>query len=210
MPLAPKSPHSCAMATPASRSSWSRRDSPSAVTTTRSCCEPPLRDADDVAAVWAALADGTLDTVGTDHIPHARAAKLAPGLSFDRIPPGVSNLETLLPMLYSEGVRKGRITLSRLVEVLASSPAHVAGMYPRKGALAIGSDGDVVIFDPWARRIVRAADLHSACDYDPYEGWDVTGWPEVVLSRGDVVFKRGSVVAKPGRGKLVPRAPSPH
>ena len=83
-------------------------------------------------------------------------------------------------------------------------------MYPRKGALAIGSDGDVVIFDPWARRIVRAADLHSACDYDPYEGWDVTGWPEVVLSRGDVVFERGSVVAKPGRGKLVPRAPSPH
>jgi len=172
--------------------------------------QPPLRESDDVAAVWAGLADGTLDTVGTDHIPHLRAAKLAPGLSFDRIPPGVSNLETLLPMLYSEGVRAERITLSRLVEVLASAPARIAGMYPRKGALAIGSDADVVIFDPQAERTIHAADLHSACDYDPYEGWAVTGWPEVVLSRGEVVFQRGSVIAKPGRGKLVPRAPSAH
>jgi len=172
--------------------------------------QPPLRDADDVAAVWAALADATLDTVGTDHIPHSRAAKLAPGLSFDRIPPGVSNLETLLPMLYSEGVRTGRITLSRLVELLASSAARIAGMYPRKGALAIGSDADVVVFDPDARRTIRATDLHSACDYDPYEGWDVTGWPEIVLSRGEVVFERDSLVAKPGRGELVLRAPSAH
>jgi dihydropyrimidinase len=169
--------------------------------------QPPLREAEDVAAVWAALADGTLDTVGTDHIPRLRAEKLAPGLSFDHIPPGVSNLETLLPMLYSEGVAKGRLTLARLVEVLASAPARIAGMYPRKGVLAEGSDADVVVFDPNVRRVVRAAELHSACDYDPYEGWDVTGWPEVVLSRGEVVFERGTVMGRPGRGRLVPRAP---
>ena len=169
--------------------------------------QPPLREAEDVAALWAALADGTLDTVGTDHIPRLRAEKLTPGLSFDRIPPGVSNLETLLPMLYSEGVAKGRLTLARLVEVLATAPARIAGMYPRKGVLAEGSDADVVVFDPNARRVVRAAELHSACDYDPYEGWDVTGWPEVVLSRGEVVFERGTVVGRPGRGRLVPRAP---
>src|SRR5947209_6983898 len=168
--------------------------------------QPPLREADDVDAVWAALADGTLDTVGTDHIPHTRAAKLAAGLTFDRIPPGVSNLETLLPMLYSEGVRKGRLTLSRLVEVLATAPARIAGMYPRKGALAAGSDADIVIFDPNARRTIHAADLHSACDYDPYEGWDVTGWPEVVLLRGEVAFERGDMRAKPGRGGFVPRS----
>jgi len=154
-----------------------------------------------------ALADGTLDTVGTDHIPRLRAEKLAPGLSFDRIPPGVSNLETLLPMLYSEGVVQGRLTLARLVEVLATAPARIAGMYPRKGVIAEGSDADVVVFDPSARRIVRAAELHSACDYDPYEGWNVTGWPEVVLSRGEAVFERGTVVGRPGRGRLVPRAP---
>ena len=168
--------------------------------------QPPLREPDDVAAVWAALADETLDTVGTDHIPHTRAAKLAPGLSFDRIPPGVSNLETLLPMLYSEGVRTGRLALARLVEVLATAPARIAGMYPRKGVLAIGSDADVVVFDPQARRTIRAADLHSACDYDPYEGWDVTGWPESVISRGEIVFDRGDIRAPARRGRFVSRS----
>jgi len=169
--------------------------------------QPPLREPDDVDAVWAALADGTLDTVGTDHIPHTRAAKLAPGLTFDKIPPGVSNLETLLPMLYSEGVRKGRLTLARLVDVLAAAPARIAGMYPRKGALAVGSDADIVVFDPDARRTIRAVDLHSACDYDPYEGWEVTGWPEVVVSRGEAVFERGAITGRHGRGRLVARAP---
>jgi len=168
--------------------------------------QPPLREPGDVAAVWSALADGTLDTVGTDHIPHTRAAKLAAGLTFDKIPPGVSNLETLLPMLYSEGVRGGRLTLARLVEVLATAPARIAGMYPRKGVLAVGSDADIVIFDPNARRMIRAADLHSACDYDPYEGWDVTGWPEVVVMRGEVAYERGNMRAKPGRGSFVPRS----
>jgi dihydropyrimidinase len=169
--------------------------------------QPPLREADDVAAVWEALADGTLDTVGTDHIPHPRAAKLAAGVPFDRIPPGVSNLETMLPMLYSEGVAKSRLTLRRLVEVLSSSPARIAGMYPRKGALAVGSDADVVVLDPSARRTIRAAKLHSACDYDPYEGWEVTGWPELVLSRGETVYADGDIRGRPGRGKLVERAP---
>ena len=168
--------------------------------------QPPLRESDDIDAVWAALADGTLDTVGTDHIPYLRAAKLAPGLTFDRIPPGVSNLETLLPMLYSEGVRKGRLTLARLVEVLAAAPARIAGMYPQKGVIAIGSDADLVVFDPEARRTIHAADLHSACDYDPYEGWDVIGWPEVVLLRGEVAFASGQIEAKPGRGSFVPRS----
>lgn len=172
--------------------------------------QPPLREEDDVAAIWAALADGTLDTVGTDHIPHTRAAKLAPGLTFDRIPPGVSNLETLLPMLFSEGVRKKRITLSRMVEVVATVPARIAGMHPRKGVLAVGSDADVVVFDPDARRVIRSTELHSACDYDPYEGWDVTGWPEVVLSRGEAVFGRGDIRAKAGRGRFVPRSALSH
>lgn len=172
--------------------------------------QPPLRSADDVASVWESLADGTLDTVGTDHIPHLRAAKLAPGLSFDQIPPGVSNLETMLPMLFSEGVRKKRITLPRLVEVLAAAPARIAGMYPRKGVLAVGSDADVVVFDPRARRTIHAAKLHSACDYDPYEGWDVTGWPELVIARGEVVFERGELRADAGRGRLVARAALAH
>jgi dihydropyrimidinase len=172
--------------------------------------QPPLREPDDVDAVWGALSDGTLDTVGTDHVPYTRAAKLAPGLTFDKIPPGVSNLETLLPMLNSEGVRKGRLTLARLVEVLAAAPARIAGMYPRKGVLAVGSDADVVILDPNARRTIRATELHSASDYDPYEGWEVTGWPEVVISRGEVAFEPRELRAEAGRGKFVTRAALAH
>ena len=165
--------------------------------------QPPLRDPSDVDAIWRALADGTLDTVGTDHYPHSRAAKLAPDLTFDRIPPGVSNLETLLPMLHSEGVRRGRITIERLVDVLATTPARLAGL-ATKGEIAVGKDADLVLFDPARTRTVRAAELHSACDYDPYEGWEVTGWPRLVLLRGEVAYD-GEVRARPGDGRLTRR-----
>ena len=169
--------------------------------------QPPLREQADVYAVWRALADGTLDTVGTDHIPWTRAQKLAPGLSFDRIPPGVANLETLLPMLYSEGVRRGRLTLERLVDVLATAPARIAGL-AAKGEVAVGKDADVVLFDPALTRTIRASDMHSAADYDPYEGWVVTGWPRTVLRRGETVYD-GEIRARPGSGRFVPRAAAP-
>jgi len=168
--------------------------------------QPPLRDKADVDAVWAALAGGALDTVGTDHIPHTRAAKLAPGLPFDRIPPGVANLESMLPMLYSEGVRRGRISLERMVEVLATAPARIAGLAPRKGAVTVGADADLVIFDPARRRTIHASEMHSACDYDPYEGCDVTGWPAITLLRGEVAFADGEVRARPGTGRFTARS----
>jgi dihydropyrimidinase len=166
--------------------------------------QPPLRDRDDVDAIWRALAEGTLDTVGTDHYPHRRAAKLDPSLAFDRVPPGVPNLETLLPMLYSEGVRRGRLTVERMVDVLATTPARIAGLAPRKGAIAVGADADIVVFDPARTRTIRASELHSACDYDPFDGWEVTGWPEVVMRRGEVAYD-GEVRARPGSGRFVPR-----
>ncbi|HUG56367.1 MAG TPA: amidohydrolase family protein [Candidatus Limnocylindrales bacterium] len=169
--------------------------------------QPPLREPADVEAVWAALADGTLATVGTDHIPHRLSDKIDPGRTFDRIPPGMANLETMLPMLHSEGVLRGRLTLRRLVEVLAAAPARIAGLAPRKGAIAVGADADLVLFDPALRRTVRAADTFTACDHDPFEGWEVTGWPVVTLSRGEVLYARGEIVAPPGRGRFVPRAP---
>ena len=167
--------------------------------------QPPLRERDDVDAIWAALADRSLDTVATDHIPRTRAQKLAPGLAFDKIPPGVSNLETLLPMLYSEGVRKKRITVERLVDLLATTPARIAGM-SAKGEVAVGKDADLVLFDPERTRTIRASDMHSAADYDPYEGWEVTGWPRVVLLRGAVAYD-GAIRASAGSGRFVPRAP---
>lgn len=166
--------------------------------------QPPLREREDVDAMWDALASGLIDTVGTDHYPHLRAAKLAPGLAFDAVPPGVANLETLLPMLYSEGVRRGRLTLERLVDVLATSPARIAGLRG-KGEIAVGADADIVVFDPDERRTVRASEMHSACDYDPYEGWEVTGWPSVTLLRGEIAHAKDEILARPGVGRLVAR-----
>ena len=168
--------------------------------------QPPLRPRSDVEAVWDALRSGPLDTVCTDHIPYTRARKLDPALDFSRIPPGMSNLETLLPMLYSEGVRTGRITLPRLVELLATNPARLAGLAPRKGAIAPGADADLVVFDPERTRTIRAPEMQSAADYDVFEGWGVTGWPEITISRGEVVFEDGRVTGQPGRGQFVPRA----
>jgi dihydropyrimidinase len=167
--------------------------------------QPPLREQADVYAVWRALADGTLDTVGTDHIPRNRADKLAPGLTFDKIPPGVANLETLLPMLYSEGVRKERLSIERLVDVLATRPARIAGM-TTKGEIAAGMDADLVLFDPAKTRTIRAKEMHSACDYDPYDGWEVTGWPRTVLLRGEIAYDRGEIRAAAGAGRLVRRS----
>jgi dihydropyrimidinase len=166
--------------------------------------QPPLRDLEDVDAMWKALRDGIIDTVGTDHYPHMRAAKLAPGLAFDRVPPGVANLETLLPMLYSEGVRRGRLTLERMVDVLATAPARIAGLRG-KGEIGVGNDADIVIFDPEHTRTIRASEMHSACDYDPYEGWEVTGWPALTLLRGQTAYASGEILAKPGAGRLIRR-----
>ena len=166
--------------------------------------QPPLRDHDDVDAIWAGLADGSLDTVATDHIPRNRADKMAPGLAFDQIPPGVSNLETLLPMLYSEGVRKNRITVERLVDLLATTPARIAGLRD-KGEVAVGKDADLVLFDPDRTRTIAVGEMHSAADYDPYEGWTVTGWPRVVFLRGEIAFD-GQIRAKAGAGRFAFRS----
>jgi dihydropyrimidinase len=122
------------------------------------------------------------------------------------VPPGVANLETLLPMLYSEGVRRGRLTVERMVDVLATTPSRIAGLRG-KGEIAVGNDADLVVFDPEETRTIRASAMHSACDYDPYEGWLVTGWPALTLLRGEIAYAEGRIVARPGRGRLVTRSP---
>lgn len=123
------------------------------------------------------------------------------------IRPGVANLRTLLPMLHSEGVRRGRLTLERLVDVLCATPARLAGLAPRKGALVPGADADLVVLDPELRRAVRSADLRSNADHDPFDGWEVTGWPVLTLARGRVVFRDGELTAAPPQGRFVPRSP---
>lgn len=170
--------------------------------------QPPLREAADVAAIWAGIRQGTVHTVCTDHAPWSLAAKLDPALSITNLRPGAENLQTMLPMLYSEGVRTGRISLSRFVEVLATNPAKLFGLYPRKGTIAVGSDADIVIFDPDLARVITADMLKSNADYSVYEGWEVTGWPVLTLRRGEVVFRDDAVIGLPGSGQLVRRGPT--
>lgn len=169
--------------------------------------QPPLRERDDVDALWDGLADGALSTVGTDHFPHRRAAKLDPAHTFDRIPPGTANLQTLLPMLWSEGVRRRRITPSQLVQILSWGPATCAGLSARKGRVVPGHDADLVVFDPDLRRTVRSTDLVSNADHDPFDGWEVTGWPVTVLCRGRVVHRYRERVDAAGHGRWQPRSP---
>ena len=169
--------------------------------------QPPLRTDSDVAALWQGLADGRIDMLATDHAPWTREQKLDPNLSISRLRPGVSALRFMLPIYFSEGVGKGRISVERFVETTSTTPAKTFGLYPRKGVIQEGADADIIVFDPNRTKAVRAEDDPSNADYSLYEGWEVTGWPHVVLRRGGTVFDEDRVVASPGTGKLVNRAP---
>jgi dihydropyrimidinase len=167
--------------------------------------QPPLREQHDLDALWAGLRQGVIHTVCTDHAPWSLAAKLDPALSIANLRPGVENLQTMIPMLYSEGVRRGRMSLNKLVEVTSTNAAKLFGLYPRKGTIAVGSDADLVLFDPNLTRTVEAAMLKSRAGYSVYEGWQVTGWPVITLRRGEVVFEKDEVVGQPGSGMLMKR-----
>ena len=166
--------------------------------------QPPLRTQADQDALWAALANGEIDTVATDHAPWMYADKVGGHLDIRTIPPGVADLDVMPPMLWSHGVNTGRISRQRFVQVSSSNAARLLGLYPRKGALAVGSDADIVIWDADLTREIRAADFQSQSDYTPYEGWSNTGWPVVTISRGDVIARDGHVTAASGRAR-VPR-----
>ena len=165
---------------------------------------PPLREASQMQVMWDGLRNDNLQTVATDHCGWNLAQKKE-GKAVDELLPGMSNLETLIPMLYSEGVGKGRLSLSRFVEVSATNPAKLFGIYPQKGTIAVGSDADIVIFDPNKEVTIRHRDMHSRVDYELYEGFQVTGWPTHTLSRGEVIVENGSVLGNAGRGRLLKR-----
>lgn len=169
---------------------------------------PPLRGAGDQAALWAGLAAGHVDTCCTDHAAWTLEDKLDPELTIATARPGMSELETLMPVLYSEGVRKGRLTLQRFVEVTSTNAAKLFGLFPRKGTIAVGSDADLVIWDPDAHRPIVGAEGMSRSGYSLYEGWDVVGAPAQTISRGEVVYSDGHVQGEPGRGRMLRRSPT--
>ena len=166
---------------------------------------PPLRDQADRDALWRGLAAGDIDTVCSDHAPWTLAAKLDPALDVVTARQGVADLETLMPMLYSEGVAAGRISLDRFVELTSSRAARLFGLYPRKGAIAVGSDADLALWDPQARRVVDGARMQSRAGYSVYDGWTVQGWPRFVTRRGQLVLADGTCTALRGQGRWARR-----
>jgi dihydropyrimidinase len=169
--------------------------------------QPPLRDGDDVEALWKGLEDGSIDTLGTDHAPWTREQKLDPGLDVTRLRPGVANLQTMLPVLYSEGVLSKKISLSRFVAVTSTNAAKLLGLYPAKGTIEVGSDADIVLWDPSETKTVRREDLFSRAGFSLFEGMRITGWPQVVLRRGEVVYDKGQILARAGSGRVPRRGP---
>jgi dihydropyrimidinase len=168
---------------------------------------PPLRTAADRDAMWAGLAAGDLDLIATDHVPDRAAVEKGDalrGVPFDRISNGAPGIETLLAIVYSEGVARGKLTLERMVDVLATTPARRFGLR-RKGSIEAGRDADIVLFDPSARRTLRAADLHHTSDYTPYEGFEVAGAVRFVFLGGRAVIRDGAFVGDRGYGRFVER-----
>ncbi|MGI8475088.1 MAG: dihydropyrimidinase [Thermomicrobiales bacterium] len=167
--------------------------------------QPPLRSQTDREAIWRGIASGEIDTLCTDHAAWTMADKVTPEMDVATVRPGVPDLDTMLPMLFSEGVGTGRISLERFVELTSTNAAKLFGLYPRKGTIAPGADADLVIWDPSISRPVRATAMFTNSDYSPYEGWEVTGWPVTTISRGEVVFDDGRILSEPGRGKVLRR-----
>ncbi|HEU4327327.1 MAG TPA: dihydropyrimidinase [Roseiflexaceae bacterium] len=178
-------------------------------------CSPPYREVHDQEALWRGVADGSLQVISTDHCPFwfeggrdGRSAGKELGRdSFAAIPNGCPGIEDRMIVLYTQGVRAGRFSLNRWVELCCTNPAKLFGCYPRKGAITPGSDADIVVWDPQRKGVITAAAQHQRTDYNLYEGMEVTGLPSVVLSRGRVLVQDGEWKGERGAGAFVPRRP---
>jgi dihydropyrimidinase len=169
---------------------------------------PPLRGGADVEALWGGILSGSIHTCCTDHAPAPKADKLDPTRDITTVSPGMADLETMMPLLWSEGVATGRISAERFVEITSTNAARIFGIYPQKGTVAVGGDADLVVWDPDAVRTFRADEAQTNTDFSLYEGWDITGWPAVTISRGEVVAQDGRITAEPGRGRRIRTVPT--
>ncbi len=171
-------------------------------------CSPPPRDKANQEIIWDGLGDGLFTVFSSDHAPFrfddAQGKKIGGGeVPFRHIPNGIPGLETRLPLLYSEGVLAGRITLQKFVELTATNPAKAYGLHPRKGTIAVGSDADLVVWDERELQVDNRA-LHHAVDYTPYEGMRLKAWPGLTLARGEVVWDGRNFTGAAGRGRFLP------
>ena len=169
---------------------------------------PPLREKKDQEALWSGINQGLVQVVGTDHCPFTLEQKAMGKDDFSKIPNGHPAIEHRIEFVFSEGVKKGKISLNKFVEVCSTNAAKIFGMYPKKGTIAIGSDADLVVFDPNKKHTISAETHHMRCDYSGYEGWEVTGKTETVLLRGQIAIENEECKLKPGDGKFIKRGKS--
>ncbi len=163
---------------------------------------PPLRDEASQERLWQGIREGTIECVGSDHCSTTKDLKK----SMWEGPPGAPGMGTLLPIMLSEGVNKGKITLEKLVEVCCLNNAKISGIYPQKGALQVGSDADLVVLDLDKKSKLTTEQMHyEVADYSPFEGWEIKGRPVLTMLRGHVVVEDGELVAIPGVGRYIPR-----
>lgn len=166
---------------------------------------PPLRKKPDQAALWKGLSMGAIQVISTDTCTFTRQQKESGKDDFTKLPGGLPGIETLVPIIYSEGVRKGFISLNQWVDYISTTPAKMFGLYPKKGCLSPGSDADVVIFDPEKSVEIKSGNLHYNVDYSPFEGMTIQGWPSITISRGKIIYKEGKFQGKKDWGKFIPR-----
>jgi dihydropyrimidinase len=167
---------------------------------------PPIRSEEMRRGLWERVAKGEIHSVGSDHCGYSLAQR-GESDDFTRVSPGIPGVETSLPLLYTFGVEAGLIGMADLVRLLATGPARIFGLYPRKGRLSEGADADVVLFDPRARRRLRDEDLHSAAGFSPYAGLELSGSVRTTICRGRVVYDQGTVTGEPGWGRFIERTP---
>jgi dihydropyrimidinase len=170
---------------------------------------PPLREKWHQDVLWKGLAKNDLQVISTDHCPFCMADQKVLGANdFSKIPNGAPGIETRLTLVHDGGVRHGRISMNRFVELCSTTPAKMFGLFPRKGTIAVGSDADIVIFDPRRKATLGVKTLHMKVDYNPYEGRTVEGSPSTVISNGQVIIDGDKFVGSRGRGRFLRRGPS--
>ena len=167
---------------------------------------PPLRTAADQEALWQGVIDGSIDVVATDHCSFSFADKVKYGKDdFRQCPGGCPGVETRLPVIFSAGVAEGRISINRFVDLVATNPAKIMGLYPRKGALQVDADADLLLWNPQLEKNISAENLHQKCDYTPFAGMTVKGWPVLTMVRGRVIVKNETFYGEKGSGQFVKR-----
>jgi dihydropyrimidinase len=176
-------------------------------------CTPPPRGRANQEAIWRGIMTGVFQVVSSDHAPFRfddPKGKLLNGknVPFNKIPPGIPGIEVRLPLMFSEGVNRGRISLQRFVEISSTNHAKIYDLHPKKGTIAISSDADIAIWDPEKEQTISQDMLHDNMDYTPYAGIRVKGWPVTSISRGRVLCDHGKLEAEPGQGEFIKRDPT--